>query len=38
VNNPSERGMQSDQSFQLDRGISNNPTNRDEYVREQLNK
>jgi hypothetical protein len=38
VNNPSERVMQSDQSFQLDRGIGNNPTNRDEYVREQLNK
>ena len=34
VNNPSERVMQSDQSFQLDRGIGNNPTNRDEYVRE----
>src|ERR1700722_4012688 len=36
VNDPSERVMQSDQSFQLDRGIGNNPTNRDEYVREQL--
>jgi hypothetical protein len=38
LNNPSERVMQSDQSFQLNRGIGNNPTNRDEYVREQLNK
>jgi hypothetical protein len=33
---PSERVMQSDQSFQL-RGLGNNPTNRDEYLREQLN-
>jgi hypothetical protein len=38
VNSPSERVIQSDQSFQLNRGVGNNPTNRDEYVRQQLNK
>jgi len=38
LNNPSERVMQSDQSFSLNRGVGNNPTNRGEYVREQLNK
>jgi hypothetical protein len=30
--------IQSDQSFQFNRGVGNNPTNGDEYVREQLNK
>jgi hypothetical protein len=38
LNSPSDRAIQSDQSFGLNRGIGNNPTNRDEYTREQLNK
>jgi hypothetical protein len=38
VNNPSERIIQSDQSFPLNAGIGNNSSNRDEYVREQLTK
>ena len=38
LDNPSERVMQSDESFPLNRGLSNNPTSRDEYMREQLNK
>ena len=38
LSNPSAGVMQSDQSFSLNRGIDNNPSNRDEYVREQLNK
>jgi hypothetical protein len=38
VNSPSERVIQSNQSFQLNRGVGINPMNRDEYVREQLNK
>ena len=38
LSNPSTGVMQSDRSFPLSRGIGNNPSNRDEYVREQLNK
>jgi hypothetical protein len=34
----SDSVAQSDQSFQFNRGVDNNPANRDEYVREQLNK
>src|SRR5271165_1117465 len=32
INSPSDRIMQSDQSFQLNRGLGNNPTGRDAYV------
>ena len=38
LSNPSERVLQSEESFPLSRGIGNNPSNRNEYVREQLNK
>jgi len=37
INSPSDRVMQSNQSFQLNRGLGNNPTNRDAYVRSQVN-
>jgi hypothetical protein len=37
INNPSERVMQSNQSFPLNRGLGNNPTDRDAYVRYRLN-
>jgi hypothetical protein len=37
LSNPSDRVMQSDQSFPLDRGVGNNPTNLGAYVREQVN-
>jgi hypothetical protein len=37
INNPSERVMQSNQSFPLNRGLGNNPTDRDAYVRYHLN-
>src|SRR6266566_1779832 len=33
IANPSAGVMQSDQSFQLNRGLGNNPINRDAYVR-----
>jgi hypothetical protein len=36
INSLSDRVIQSDQSFQLDRGLGNNPTGRDAYVRSQL--
>ena len=36
INSPSDRVIQSDQSFQLNSGVGNNPTGRDAYVREQL--
>jgi len=38
LSSPSDRVIQSDQSFQFNRGLGNNPTNGDEYAREQLNK
>ena len=38
LGSPSDSVAQSDQSFQFNRGADNNPANRDEYVREQLNK
>jgi hypothetical protein len=37
INSPSDRVMQSNQSFQLNRGLGNNPTNRDAYVRYHVN-
>lgn len=37
INNPSERVMQFNQSFPLNRGLGNNPTDRDAYVRYHLN-
>jgi hypothetical protein len=37
INSPSDSIMQSNQSFQLNEGLGNNPTNRDTYVREHLN-
>jgi hypothetical protein len=37
INSPSDSIMQSNQSFQLNEGLGNNPTNRDAYVREHLN-
>jgi hypothetical protein len=37
INNPSERVMQYNQSFPLNRGLGNNPTDRDAYVRYHLN-
>jgi hypothetical protein len=37
INNPSERVMQSNQSFPMNRGLGNNPTDRDAYVRYRLN-
>ena len=36
VNNPSERIMQLNQSFPLNGGLGNNPTNRDDYIRYNL--
>jgi len=33
IANPSAGVMQSNQSFQLNRGLGNNPINRDAYVR-----
>ena len=38
VNNPSERINQLNQSFPLDGGLGNNPTNRDAYIRYNLNR
>jgi hypothetical protein len=38
VNNPSERINQLNQSFPLNGGLGNNPTNRDEYIRYNLNR
>jgi hypothetical protein len=37
INNPSERVMQSNQSFPLNRGLGNNPNDRDSYVRYHFN-
>ena len=37
LSSPSDSVIQSDQSFQFNRGVGNNPTNGDEYAREQLN-
>jgi hypothetical protein len=37
INSPSDRVMQSNQSFQFNRGLGNNPTGRDAYVRYRLN-
>jgi hypothetical protein len=37
INNPSEQVMQFNQSFPLNRGLGNNPTDRDAYVRYHLN-
>jgi len=36
VNNPSERINQLNQSFQFNRGLGNNPTDRDSYIRYNL--
>jgi hypothetical protein len=36
VNNPSERIKQLNESFPLNRGLGNNPTNRDDYIRYNL--
>jgi hypothetical protein len=38
VNNPSERINQLNQSFPLNGGLGNNPTNRDAYIRYNLNR
>jgi hypothetical protein len=38
VNNPSERIHQLNHSFPLDRGLGNNPTTRDDYIRYNLNR
>jgi hypothetical protein len=38
INNPSERINQLNQSFPLDRGLGNNPTDRDAYIRYNLNR
>jgi hypothetical protein len=38
INNPSERINQFNQSFPLDRGLGNNPTDRDAYIRYNLNR
>jgi hypothetical protein len=38
VNNPSERINQLNQSFQFNGGLGNNPTNRDAYIRYNLNR
>jgi hypothetical protein len=38
INNPSERIMQLNQSFPLNGGLGNNPTNRDAYIRYNLNR
>jgi hypothetical protein len=37
INSPSDRVMESNQSFQLNRGLGNNPSNRDAYVRYHVN-
>ena len=37
ISNPSERVMQSNQSFPLNGGLGNNPADRDAYTRYQLN-
>ena len=36
INNPSERINQLNQSFPLNGGLGNNPTNRDDYIRYNL--
>jgi hypothetical protein len=38
INNPSERVNQLKQSFPLNGGLGNNPTNRDAYIRYNLNR
>jgi hypothetical protein len=38
INNPSERINQLNQSFPLDRGLGNNPTDRGTYIRYNLNR
>jgi hypothetical protein len=38
INNPSERINQLNQSFPLNRGLGNNPTDRDSYIRYNLNR
>ena len=38
INNPSERINQLNQSFQFNRGLGNNPTDRDAYIRYNLNR
>jgi hypothetical protein len=38
VSNPSERVMQSNQSFPFNGGLGNNPTDRDTYIRYNLNR
>jgi hypothetical protein len=38
INNPSERVMQYNQSFPLNGGLGNNPTDRDAYIRYNLNR
>jgi len=38
INNPSERIMQYNQSFPFNAGLGNNPTDRDAYIRYNLNK
>jgi hypothetical protein len=38
INNPSERINQLNQSFQFNQGLGNNPTNRDAYIRYNLNR
>jgi len=38
VNNPSERINQLNQSFPLNGGLGLNPSNRDEYIRYNLNR
>jgi hypothetical protein len=38
VNNPSERIMQLNQSFPFNAGLGNNPTDRDAYIRYNLNR
>ena len=38
INNPSERIMQLNQSFPFNAGLGNNPTDRDAYIRYNLNR
>jgi hypothetical protein len=38
INNPSERIMQYNQSFPFNAGLGNNPTDRDAYIRYNLNR
>jgi hypothetical protein len=38
INNPSERVMQYNQSFPFNSGLGNNPTDRDAYIRYNLNR